>query len=150
MRWYCFSMAYLLRIIPLIWKEGYEMRTPGFTSEAVLPSTVGRYQNTFSHALARDYVVPALPAAATCDYACDMCYDCIENGGTQSTCRGCNVCRYCAQTGDGRQSGIDTRPSRFEFNYCTWTCRPQQHCWQESRGGPYICSSYTSCGWECN
>jgi hypothetical protein len=63
------------------------VKVPGFTAEAALRETNGRYRGarTVSSSAAR--VVPAIPLCSNCDFVCDVC---LSRG------LACGACRYCS------------------------------------------------------
>ena len=66
------------------------MNVPGFSAEASLYKTSGRYQASRPVSSAQmDMITPAIPACRNCDYILD---NCSENGWRPRAV--CNACLY--------------------------------------------------------
>jgi hypothetical protein len=68
------------------------MSIPRFTAEASLYRTERHYSMVRANTTFTAQVVPAAPCCSpSCDHAIDLCEDCLDAGGSFTTCPWCRI-----------------------------------------------------------
>jgi len=105
------------------------MHMPGFNAEGSLYRVRVRYSSASVLAEITSGIVPALPSCASCERACDKCWDCTASG--REWCPTCGVCNYCwgRSCPGGGSGGGGTTCCEFLVNpspgeNCHW-CGPE-------------------------
>jgi hypothetical protein len=99
------------------------MTLPGYTADISLYQTTNRYVGGMAGPVSDLAVSPALPGCASCNWAFDKCFDCLDKGGKFKNCPACRVISHCAGACDSRPSGNpDTQNDWLNQAQCQSAC----------------------------